>query len=191
MIVHGCPNSECAIVNPLLPAPSVRSHEAVSGRMGVWPATSIYYCPPCFPLSLSRSHVSLRSLYETVHPILFPVSVQSALPPLVRPSVRLSVVRTSLSADDEMASKKRKGERTSGRDESHTALSLPLSRSLPALSSRTIAANPNVLRHLDHFKADDGRSRFCNGCRPTDALCFAVLLCPYPESERTFCYLFV
>ena len=40
---------------------SVRTREAVSGRMGVWPATSIYYCPPalCSCLALRALSLSL------------------------------------------------------------------------------------------------------------------------------------
>ena len=99
----------------------------------------------------------------------------------------LRSVRTSLSADDEMASKKRKGGTASGRDESHTALHSSAVCAPPALSSRTIAANPNVLRHLDHFKADAGRGRTDGAAFVMDAdqpMRFA--LCFGDHSHMTF-----
>ena len=120
MIAHGCPNSECAIVNPLLLGAFVRSlcmRRAVRWAFGQQRPSIIArrlcsFLPLCFPLSLSLPLPRQTSLYETVHPILFPVSD------------RPFVVRTSLSADDEMASKKRKGERARRDCESHTVRSL-------------------------------------------------------------------
>lgn len=132
--------------------------------------------PACFPLSLPLSHVSLRSLYETVHPILFPVSV--------RPSGPLQIAHHSRPPMMKWPARKGKG---SGRARlrvslSHTHTHGPLSLSLPALSSRTIAANPNVLRHLDHFKARRS-SRFCNGCRRRRRPTRSALVCPITEGR--------
>ena len=130
----------------------------------------------CFPLSLSLPLPRQTSLYETVHPILFPVSD------------RPFVVRTSLSADDEMASKKRKGERTSGRARrvSHSSLSLSLSLCLPyqAEQSRQIQTSYGIWiiskRHcsrptdtaasfvMDADGRTDGRALLCCAVLPHD-----------------------
>ena len=145
MIAHGCPSSECAIVNPLLCARMGQAGKRSTGNgrlaSNVRPSVHLLLpsAPPAFrSRSLSPTSVFVRCMKPFT---LFFSPCQS---------VRSASDRASLSADDEMASKKRKGERARLRvslSHTHTV------RSLPALSSRTIAANPNVLRHLDHFKA--------------------------------------
>ena len=148
---------------------------AVSGwGMGVWPATSvrpsiIALGSACFPLSLS--HVSLRSLYETVHPILFPVSVRSASD------------RASLSADDEMASKKRKGERAS---ESHTHTQSSLCLPYQAEQSRQIQTSYGIWIISKRGRA----AAFVMDAADADGR-RALLWCMPHHGERTFCHLSV
>ena len=79
MIAHGCPSvvrmCDCKPTSLCTDGASRRS--VGNGRLASNVRPSIYYCPRLRLLS-ALSHVSLRSLYETVHPILFPVSVRSA-----------------------------------------------------------------------------------------------------------------
>ena len=136
--------------------------------MGVWPATSLHLllpsAPPAFR-SRSLSHVSLRSLYETVHPILFP---------RVSPSGPLQIAHRSRPM---MKWPARKG-KGSGRASQTASLSLSLSlthtvRSLclpyQAEQSRQIQTSCGI------WIISKRGSRFCNGCRR------ALLWCPITE----------
>ena len=89
----------------------------------------------------------------------------------------LRSVRTSLSADDEMASKKRKGGTASERARrvSHSSAQFCSLHSACLIkpNNRGKSKRPTAFGSFQSGRRTrtDGRSRFCNGCRPADALC--------------------
>ena len=167
--------SECAIVNPLLCARMMGragKRSVGNGRL----ASSVR-------LSVRPSIIALGSA-------CFPLSPTSVLVRCMKPftlffspcqSVRSASVRASLSADDEMASKKRKGERARLRV-SHTQSAL--SACLIKPNNRGKSKRPTAFGSFQ--SAADRAAAFV---MDADALCFGA---PHHRvRERTFCHLSV